>query len=98
MAEQSRVKFKTIEELKQHWDNQTEIYSIVLDKNLTPPLISMTNMLKIHECDTILEVACGTGLLVPYLLTIKKKDSKLYLTDLSKNMLAVTKKRIETYV
>jgi len=52
-------------------------------------------MLKIESAESILEVACGCGNILPIALSRKRPEAKYYATDLSNEMLAYTKYRIE---
>jgi ubiquinone/menaquinone biosynthesis C-methylase UbiE len=43
-------------------------------------------MLKIDQAHRILEVACGTGKLIPYIIQIKEPSAYYLASDLSLNM------------
>jgi len=53
-------------------------------------------MLKIDEGHHILEVGCGTGKLVPLLLQLKKRDVYYLVSDLSINMVELTKEHLQS--
>ncbi|KAL4465236.1 hypothetical protein ABPG74_001950 [Tetrahymena malaccensis] len=54
------------------------------------------NMLSIQDAtDAILECGCGTEYILPYLVQMKKKQCKLFLTDISKVKLSVIKHKLK---
>ena len=55
-------------------------------------------MVKFQESDDILEVGCGSGLFLPYMLSLKKKTENLTLTDLSAKMIKASESRLDLYL
>jgi len=58
-------------------------------------------MMKLNEAENILEVACGSGTLLPLMLQHKRPETYYLATDLSSNMVELArhnlKKHFEKY-
>lgn len=44
---------------------------------------TLTNLLKLDTASQILEVACGTGRMIPMVLDLKNPNTQYYATDIS---------------
>lgn len=52
-------------------------------------------MLEVWDAKNILEVACGTGKLLPIAVNMKDPDANYLATDLSPNMINLTKENLK---
>ena len=52
-------------------------------------------MMEMHKAENILEVACGTGKIIPFLLGIKAPSTSYLASDLSPNMIDLAKKHLQ---
>lgn len=77
MKKEQIVEF--FDSLAENWDKNLIIDNAKLNKIL--------DIAKINENETVLDVACGTGVLFPFY--IERKVKKIIGTDFSKNMLAI---------
>lgn len=72
-------------EVKNDWANSAEYYDLVLDKKqFTKNVEFIAKTLKEHDCKTVLELGCGSGL---YLLQLKDQGFDIEGLDISKEML-----------
>ena len=55
-------------------------------------------MMKIDQSEHVLEVACGTGALIPLALQLKVQKATYLATDLCENMIETAKKRMSEYL
>jgi cyclopropane fatty-acyl-phospholipid synthase-like methyltransferase len=55
-------------------------------------------MLYFHNASSVLEVGCGAGYLLPYMICKKRKEAKLYAVDLSEEMLTRASLRLEKFL
>lgn len=55
-------------------------------------------MLKFNEAKHILEIACGTGKLLPYALSVKELETTYLATDLCENMIELAKQHLSAYL
>jgi ubiquinone/menaquinone biosynthesis C-methylase UbiE len=58
--------------------------------------MTLISVLKIYRAKNILEIACGTGLLLPLALAMKNKEAQYVATDLSPEMIKKTEKRLQS--
>ena len=63
----SNIKIPTIEEVRTDWDEYSHQYN-TFDVGPQTFFFSLVNILNLHTASNILEVACGTGKLLPYVL------------------------------
>lgn len=54
-------------------------------------------MLKLEEAKNILEIACGSGKLIPHVLDLKPEETFYYATDISQEMIDFAKARLEKH-
>jgi ubiquinone/menaquinone biosynthesis C-methylase UbiE len=54
-------------------------------------------MMKLHEAENILEVACGSGTLLPLMLQHKRPETYYLATDLSSNMVELARKNLKRH-
>ena len=59
---------------------------------------SLVNMLSFKDATHILEIACGTGKLLPYAITNKSAETTYTATDLCDNMVELTKRNLRKYL
>jgi hypothetical protein len=80
------VKIATIDEIKKKWQTFTPHYYML---DACPQLFyyTLVNMLKINQAKNILEVACGSGKLLPLALDLKSEETTYLATDLSPAMI-----------
>lgn len=81
----SNKKIPTISQVQKHWGDYSQGYSTFDYGPLTfyYTLMFMCEPWKAHN---ILEVACGTGKLIPYAMQIKRPDTKYLAVDLAPEM------------
>jgi ubiquinone/menaquinone biosynthesis C-methylase UbiE len=65
------------------WSSSAAAYQ-GMDSCMQTGFYTLVNMLKLNEAKNILEVACGTGRLLPYALSLKQQSCHYYATDISK--------------
>ena len=53
-------------------------------------------MLKINKSSNILEIACGAGLLLPFVIDMKQPEAQYVATDLSPAMLKKANERLKS--
>ena len=84
-------------ELKNEWNDFSKTYK-VSDATMQTFYYSLVNMLDLGKANNILEVACGTGKLVPYALSLKPKTATYLATDLCPSMIEYCNESIEHYI
>lgn len=52
-------------------------------------------MLRLNQAKNVLEIACGTGLLLPYAISIKNKDTHYLATDLAPEMITKAEQKLQ---
>lgn len=77
------------------WSLYARSYAELTEPNVMTFALTLLNMLKIEDADTILEVACGSGKTLPIALSRKKPEALYYATDLSFEMLTYCKYRVQ---
>jgi ubiquinone/menaquinone biosynthesis C-methylase UbiE len=85
------------EEINKFWDRISALYSMYFESNTCQGAMSLLNMLKICDSNDVLETGCGSGFILPMIISSKKKTSKYIMTDLSEKMLIILQKRIKVY-
>lgn len=73
------------------WDKIAFSYAKLTDKRVSPLYLEVINMVKIEDCDKIIEVGCGGSYLIPHMLIRKKPTAELHISDISTQMLGFTK-------
>lgn len=68
------------------------------ESTVAPLLLQLLNMVKIEDCDKILEVGCGGSYLLTHILQRKKNSAEIHLTDFSEQMLAYTLHKLDKFV
>ena len=58
---------------------------------------TLINILKIEETNNVLEIACGTGRLLPLVLVNKPSQCKYLATDISGIMVQATELRMKQF-
>jgi len=79
--------WKTKSQHMSHYDDLAQIYNTCYANEQNPKLDMAMKSLRLERHDSILDLGCGTGLLLPKIQKIAKKVVGL---DLSKNMLKET--------
>lgn len=80
------------------WDHRAQSYSQLTDRRSAPLLLQLLNMVRLEQCDKIIEIGCGTSFLLPHMLQRKKTTAQLQVTDLSEQMLSYTQQRVERMI
>ena len=55
------LKAKTSTELEAYWDGFSSLYSKIIEASTCYGLLSLLNMTKFTDADSVLETACGPG-------------------------------------
>lgn len=76
----------TIPNITERWNNMAGIYQ-KFDSTMQTFFYTLINMLQLEHAHHILEVACGTGRLLPLALTLKPIETTYLATDLCTNMI-----------
>lgn len=82
-----------IDTLRDKWDDFSDVYCR-FDPGPQTFYFSLVNLLKFRECKNILEIACGSGRLLPYIVSQKPKDTQYVATDLSPEMIKKAEKNM----
>ena len=70
MKAQNEIQIDSIEKLTEKWNNAAPVY-LLFDSCIQTFYYTLINMMKIDHSKHILEVACGTGALIPLALQLK---------------------------
>ena len=84
----------TIEGVKKQWEALGDNYSS-MDSCPQTFFYTLSNLLKLDSASKILEIACGTGRMLPMVLDLKNPDAQYYATDISEKMLSLLKETLE---
>jgi len=76
------------------WKEVAHSYSILYEKFTLIFGLTLINMLKIETVSSILDCACGSGLLSTEILRRKNNQSELYVSDITPEMLIRAKFRV----
>jgi len=95
--EEQSLKINKINEIKAMWDNFAPLYSLT-DSTMQTFYYTLINMLDITKASNILEIACGTGKLLPLAISTKPIQCKYLASDLSDTMIEFTKLTLTRYL
>lgn len=84
-------------EVAAKWDSCAVSYKNV-DSCMQTGFYTLANMLQLSTASSILEVACGTGRLLPYALQLKPSDCAYLATDISQAMIATAHDYLQKYI
>ena len=79
---------------KEYWNNFAKTYTSNIEQSLMSFALTLCCKLKVEEADSILETACGGGLLAIHNIQRIKQTCKYTLTDFSEEMLAIANFRL----
>lgn len=79
--------------LIKRWDEFSDVYSD-MDSCAQTFFFTLLHQLRIKQARNVLEVACGAGLLLPFVVDLKKPECQYVATDLSSVMVAKTDQRL----
>ena len=82
--------------MRNDWDEYSHQYN-TFDVGPQTFFFSLANILNLHSATNILEIACGTGKLLPYALEKKHPNAKYLASDLSSNMIALAKENLQSH-
>lgn len=79
--------------MNKNWDNDALDYS---EMDATPQTFfySLVSFLKIGKSKNILEIGCGAGLLLPYVIDRKLQGTPYVASDLSQAMITKSEERL----
>lgn len=80
------------------WDQIALRYAKLTDRRIAPLYLELINMVKVEDCDKIIEVGCGGSYLIPHVLSRKKPSAELHISDISTQMLGFTKQKIDRFI
>ena len=80
--ENSEPKVQSIQEISTFWDNFVPSYS-KFDSVTQTFYYTLIHMLDLPAANHVLEIACGTGRLLPLAITLKNSNTTYLATDLS---------------
>lgn len=83
--------------MKKRWNEFAPLYN-QFDSCMQTFFYTLTNMLNFKEAKHILEIACGTGKLLPYSIDIKPQTTTYLASDLSENMIELAKYNLQEYL
>ena len=89
-------KAPTSSEVKQNWNEFSHEYN-TFDSGPQTFYYTLNTMLKMHEAENILEVACGTGKLLPLMLQNKEPSAHYLASDIAPNMVELAKKNLRRH-
>ena len=96
MNEESKEIVLTIDQLKNKWNNFAPHYQHQ-DSCMQTFYYTLAHMLELGNASHILEVACGTGKLLPLAIQLKGVKTTYLATDLSQNMVDLAKEGIHQF-
>ena len=90
----SKPKAPSIQEVEKLWSEFSQGYNSF---DYTPQALYYTLLFMSEpwKANNILEVACGTGKLLPFALKVKKPEAKYLAVDLSSEMVKLARKNTE---
>jgi SAM-dependent methyltransferase len=88
------VKVLTIEEVQENWNDFSHEYN-TFDYCPQTFYYTFTNILELQKAHNILEVACGTGKLLPLMLQLKNSAASYLASDLAPNMVELAKTNLK---
>lgn len=83
----------TFDSILKRWDEFSDVYT-AMDSCPQTFFFTLLNQLKIKEAKNVLEVACGAGLLLPFVVEQKATECQYVATDLSPAMIAKADQRL----
>lgn len=86
----------TIDAVKKQWQQLGDSYS-KWDSCPQTFFYTLANLLQLNSATKVLEVACGTGKLLPMALDLKNPDAEYYATDISTKMLSLLKDTLQSH-
>ena len=95
--EGDKVKIASIEEINTFWNNFAPAYS-KFDSTTQTFYYTLIHMLDLPTASHILEIACGTGKLLPLAINLKKKETTYLATDLTRAMIDHANDRLQQYI
>jgi ubiquinone/menaquinone biosynthesis C-methylase UbiE len=95
--EADSVAFKSIEELEHSWNKFATTYQMH-DSAMQTFYYTLIHMIDLPKAQHILEVACGTGRLLPLSMNLKPLASTYTALDLSSVMIDLAHKNIQKYL
>lgn len=87
----------TIANIASRWNNMASVYQN-FDESMLTFYYTLIHMLDLNKAKHILEIACGTGKLIPEAIALKPKESTYLATDLCEKMVALFKENIGKYL
>ena len=93
-SQKKPVKVPTIEEVSKYWGQFSQGYN-KFDYGPQTLYYSLLYMSEPWKARSILQVACGTGKLLPFAINVKKPDAKYLAVDLSSEMVELSKKNLK---
>jgi SAM-dependent methyltransferase len=95
--EKTNLAVKPISELNTFWSAFSTDYS-KFDSTMQTFYYSLIHMLDLPKSKHILEVACGTGRLLPLALSLKPIEATYLATDLVQPMVDLSRDRLRSYI
>ena len=90
----TKAKIPSISEIKTDWNKFSDFYE-KMDSTPQTFYFTLLQMLNIESAKNILEVACGTGRMLPMMLNMKDPNTKYLATDISEKMVEKTRERLK---
>ena len=78
------------------WNIAAEYYEDSWKEQLTPAQDKLMEMMHFQPCESVLETACGTGLVTSRIAKAVGPDGKVSATDLSGDMIGLAKENVKT--
>ena len=94
LAESDQIARDWYDENAYVYDDYLPITFLTFDEDETQVRRKMVSLLKLKQSDKVLEVGCGTGRDSEIIIEHLGKEGKLYLQDLSKNILIKCRERL----
>lgn len=97
MEESKAQENDSIKIITERWNNMSSVYQY-FDSSMQSFFYTLINMLQLDKSKHILEVACGTGKLLPFAMSLKSKETTYLATDISANMIELAKVNLKEYI
>ena len=96
MQPEQDITIRTSEQLHDFWDANAEHYAKE-DSCMQTFFYTLINMLHLSNAKSVLEIACGSGRLLPLVLTTKPKECYYRATDIAEHMVQLTQLRLRKF-
>lgn len=93
----SRAKIPTVKQVEKEWNDYSHQYD-TFDLGPQTFFYSLASILNLHSARNILEVACGTGKLLPFAMERKNAAAKYTASDLAPNMVDIARKNLKSHL